>query len=76
MVSLNKWDDRRLCFEIQKRNRGTYILCYFNTLPESLSNIERDVQISEDILRVQILRADRIPQDILDIPTPAMAAEQ
>lgn len=76
IISLNKWDDRRLCFEIKKRNRGTYILCYFNALPESLANIERDVQISEDILRVLILRADRIPQDILDIPTPAMAAEQ
>ncbi len=76
VVSLEKWDDRRLCYEINKRNRGTYILCYFNAKPESLSGIERDVQISDDILRVLILRADRIPQDILDSPTPVKVAEQ
>ena len=74
--SLNKWDDRRLCYDIKGHNRGTYILCYFNAPPSSISGIERDVQISEVLLRVLILNAERTPEEIITAPTPAMAAKK
>ena len=54
IVSLDKWDDRRLCYDIKGHNRGTYLLCYFNAPPAVISGIERDVQISEVLLRVLI----------------------
>ena len=74
--SLNKWDDRRLCYDIKGHNRGTYLLCYFDAPPGSISGIERDVQISEVLLRVLILNADRIPEEITTALTPAMAAKK
>ena len=70
VISLKKWDDRRLCYPVAKAVRGTYILTYFNADPLKITGIERDVQISEDVLRVLILKGDIIPQDILDSPTP------
>lgn len=76
IISLNKWDERRLCYEIKGRIRGTYILCYFDAPAESISGIERDVQISEVFLRVMILRTDNIPADIIDKPTPDMVMQQ
>ena len=70
VISMKKWDDRRLCYPVAKAVRGTYILTYFNADPSKITGIERDVQISEDVLRVLILKGDIIPQDIVDRPTP------
>ncbi|MBN2063445.1 MAG: 30S ribosomal protein S6 [Sedimentisphaerales bacterium] len=70
LLSLKKWDDRRLCYPVAGVQRGTYVLTYFNADPASIAGIERDVQISEEILRVLVLRGDVIPQEIIDAPTP------
>ncbi len=76
IVSLQKWDERRLCYDIKGHKRGTYILTYFNADPERIGGIERDVQLNETLLRVLVLRADEIPAEKRDEPTPAMVAEQ
>jgi small subunit ribosomal protein S6 len=55
-VSLKKWDERKLAYEIQGKGRGTYILCHFNADGDGVSGIEKDVQMSEQIMRVLILR--------------------
>ncbi len=75
VVSLRKWDERRLAYDIARKSRGTYILVYFNCDPRRIGAIERDVQLSEMIMRVMILRTDKMrPEDIAK-PTPAMMAE-
>lgn len=76
VLSMKKWDDRRLCYPIKGHHRGTYILTYFEASPGAIAGIERDVQISEEMLRVMILNAERIPASVIDAPTPdQMAAE-
>ena len=75
VISLRKWDERRLTYEIAGRKRGTYILCYFKSAPSVISGIERDVQLNESLLRVLILRADHITEESMQSPTPAMAKE-
>jgi len=75
VISLRKWDERRLIFEIAKCKRGTSILCYFKSDPSVISGIERDVQLSESLLRVLILRADQITEESMQAPTPAMVKE-
>jgi small subunit ribosomal protein S6 len=57
IVSMKKWDERRLAYDVQGKSRGTYILSYFRAGGESIAGIERDVQLSEQIMRVLILRA-------------------
>lgn len=76
LLNLRKWDERRLCYEIEGRKRGMYILTYFDADPESIAGMERDVKLHELILRALILRADDIPEAIRELPTPVMAAEQ
>jgi small subunit ribosomal protein S6 len=56
VVSMRKWDERRLAYDVQGKSRGTYILCYFHADGRSIAGIERDVQLSERIMRVLILR--------------------
>ncbi len=72
VISLRKWDDRRLAYEINKKNRGTFILVYFDCDPDRISSMERDVQLSEKVIRVLILRTDRMTAEMMDRPTPAM----
>ena len=78
VVSLKKWDERRLCYEVQKKNRGTYILVYFNCETSKIGGIERDVQLSELLTRVLVLRTDRMTPEDLEKLTPleAVAAEE
>lgn len=71
IVSLKKWDDRRLAYEVEGKSRGTYILAYFHCEPSRVAGIERDVNLSERVLRVLILRADRMTQADIEKPTPA-----
>lgn len=74
VVSLKKWDDRRMAYEINRKSRGTYILTYFNCDTSKLSGIERDVQLSELLVRVLILRTDRMNEQDLAKLTPMEAA--
>jgi small subunit ribosomal protein S6 len=58
IVSLEKWDERRLAYGIDGKSRGTYILSYFKAEPGKIPGIERDVRLNERLMRVLILRAD------------------
>jgi small subunit ribosomal protein S6 len=76
IVSIRKWDDRKLAYEINGKGKGTYILCYFRAAGSKLRDIERDIQLSERIMRVLILCAeDRAAEDIETGPVSPIAAE-
>ncbi|MFH1616246.1 MAG: 30S ribosomal protein S6 [Planctomycetota bacterium] len=74
MVSIRKWNECKLAYEIEGRSRGTYILTYFNASGPAISQIEREVQLSERILRVLILRADHVTQEVIEKEKAAMGA--
>ncbi len=50
-----KFDERKLAYEIQKRKRGTYVLVYFKSPTDKITAMERDIVLSEPILRGMIL---------------------
>lgn len=70
-----KWEDRRLAYEIDGRKRGSYWLVYFNAPTDKVVGIERDVQLSEKVLRVLVLRVEEVPQSEY-APRPAEAQPQ
>lgn len=69
-IGIRKWDERRLAYPVKGCKRGTYILAYVKCDPTKISGIERDVQLSEMVLRVLILDAQNIPASIIEAPTP------
>lgn len=75
IVSIKKWDDRKLAYDIRGVSRGTYLLCYFRVDGQQISNIEKAVQLSEKIIRVLILNTDQMTQEDIDKETPAAKAE-
>lgn len=70
IVSIRKWDERRLAYKINGKVRGTYILCYFRADGKRIRDIERDVQLSERIMRVLILSAEHMRQEDIVQGTP------
>jgi small subunit ribosomal protein S6 len=76
IISLAKWDERKLAYTIRGKTRGTYILSYFKAPGPKITEIERDVQLSEKIVRALILSAEQIPPANLEKETPAMKAER
>lgn len=76
VVSLVKWDERRLAYDIKKKSRGTYILSYFNCDPQNIASLERDVQLSEKIMRVMVLKTDVMSEEDINKETPVAKAER
>jgi small subunit ribosomal protein S6 len=76
IVSLKKWDDRKLTYNIRSVARGTYILCYFKVNGGKISEIENAVRLSDQIIRVLILNAEQINATDMEKETPAELAEK
>jgi small subunit ribosomal protein S6 len=57
---IKKWDERKLSFEIGKQKRGTYVLAFFKAAGGAIAPLERDVKLSEEILRVLVTSADHL----------------
>lgn len=63
IIAMRKWDERRLAYEIKGQKRGFYVLVYFKAPGNQVSHIERDVNLSEKIMRAMILRADHMTEE-------------
>ena len=75
VISVRKWDDRRLAYDISGHRRGMYVLSYFNADPDRIGGIERDVRLNESILRVMVLRGDHVTEEGMNADTPALRVE-
>jgi small subunit ribosomal protein S6 len=78
VLILRRWDDRKLAYEIKTQKRGVYVIAYFNSRRSQIANIERDCNLSEQVVRTLIIRADHLGDVELelakqDIPVAAPA---
>ena len=60
IVFLEKWEERKLAYEIKGRKRGCYVLTYFKCDSDKIVGIERDAQLSEPILRILVKTAEGV----------------
>jgi small subunit ribosomal protein S6 len=87
IVSIRNWAERKLAYEINHKSRGAYALCYFRAEGDKIRRIEKDVKLSEQIMRVLILSAETREKEALegddsqahevgDSPAPAKAQDK
>ena len=69
------WDERRLAYRIRGRKRGVYVLTYFKAAPDKITPLERDAELSENILRLLVLRADDVTPEHMEDMVPGRAEE-
>lgn len=50
-VSMEVWGKRRLAYEINRFQDGVYILCYFTGDGTQVAPVERDMRLSEEVIR-------------------------
>lgn len=63
VLAMQKWDERRLAYEIDKQKRGLYILAYVKLAGEAVAGFERDCNLSEMLMRTLILRAEHMTEE-------------
>ncbi len=66
IVFCEKWEERKLAYEIQGRKRGLYVLTYFKAPGDKIAGIERDARLSESILRILVRRADDLAREDME----------
>lgn len=67
LVVLRRWDERKLAYEIKGQKRGTFLLAYFRAAARQIVNIERDCNLSEQVLRVLIIQAEHVGATELEL---------
>lgn len=67
VIGLQKWDERRLAFPIKGQRRGTYFISYFRAPRSKLVGLERDCNLSEQVLRSLFLRSDHLGEVEMDL---------
>ena len=79
MLVSRLWEERRLAYAIKGQRKGAYWLTYFRLDGERLAELQRQCQITDDVLRVLFLKVDpRIVDTLvahaLSVPTAAPVA--
>lgn len=54
------WGKRRLAYEINKRAEGIYVVVNFTASHEATQELDRQLGLSEAVLRTKVLRADEL----------------
>jgi small subunit ribosomal protein S6 len=52
------WGRRRLAYEIQKKTEGIYAVVNFTATSEATQELDRQLNLNEQIMRTKVLRAE------------------
>jgi small subunit ribosomal protein S6 len=58
VIEVDEWGNQRLAYEIDKKRSGYYVNMYFRAPGELIPQLERQLQINDDVLRYLTLRMD------------------
>jgi small subunit ribosomal protein S6 len=58
IVEVDEWGVKKLAYEIENKSTGYYVNLYFNAPGSSISVIERNMRIHDDIMRYLTLKYD------------------
>lgn len=56
--NVNIWGKRRLAYDIKKRSEGVYAVVNMTTEPDVAKELDRQLGLSESVLRTKLLRPD------------------
>ena len=58
VITLERWDKRRLAYEVKGQREGIYMLMYFNGEATVPTELDRVMKLSEDVIRHLITREE------------------
>ncbi len=67
LKTVRRFAERKLAYPIKRRMRGTYILTYFELDGPAFTELYRDLDLSESILRYLMIKAELVPDEELEL---------
>jgi len=58
--SQERWEKRRLAYEINRKREGIYVVMELRAMPSAIMEMERILRITEDVLRHMVVRAEEV----------------
>lgn len=56
--NIDVWGRRRLAYPIKKKDEGSYVVTLFTSEPATAKELDRQLGLSELVMRTKLLRAD------------------
>ena len=70
------WGRRRLAYEINKKTEGIYAVINVNANSADVLEVDRQLRLSEAVMRTKVLRADEAVVNIEPVAVPEASAEE
>ena len=64
------WGRRRLAYEINKNTEGTYVVVNLTSTSATVLELDRQLKLSEAVMRTKLLRADEAVVNIKPVVVP------
>jgi len=64
------WGRRRLAYEINKNTEGTYVVVNLTSTSATVLELDRQLKLSEAVMRTKLLRADEAVVNIKPVEVP------
>jgi small subunit ribosomal protein S6 len=59
VASVDVWGRRRLAYPLRKQKEGTYVFLHAQLDPQAIKELERTLQLDEEILRYLLIRLEK-----------------
>jgi small subunit ribosomal protein S6 len=70
------WGRRRLAYEINKKTEGIYAVVNLKATSADILEVDRQLRLSEAVMRTKVLRADEAVVSIKPIDVPEITAAE
>ena len=74
--SVDIWGRRRLAYELNKKTEGIYVIVNMHANSADVIELDRQLKISEAVMRTKVLRADEAVFSIKPVEVPEVSAEE
>ena len=65
LIKVEEWGRKKLAYKLKKFTRGYYVLIHFSGNGEILVEIERNLRLSDGVLKYQSIRLDKkAPEEV------------
>ncbi|MEE8163866.1 MAG: 30S ribosomal protein S6 [Anaerolineae bacterium] len=70
VTNVDHWGRRRLAYPIQKQKEGYYVLLQVQLDPESINTLERNLKLTEEVIRYLLVRVEDQKEVLENLPKP------
>ena len=66
LESCRRWDERRLAYPMNRKNRATFYLAYHDMPGDKIPGFLRDLELNESVLRYLMVRVEETPEESVE----------